>query len=179
MHPFGNLSVVVSNIKIANSKFSDSTSGITIVDSIGEVFNNEFTNNLYNVVFESVYGDLSFYNNKILNARSHAVIGNNIFAKMQDNIFENNKNNLISMHLLNLDKGEETLSKNIYSICTANIASGATLTIESGTIFKSYTNCGLFFINGEIKIGGGVEPVVFTSYYDDGTWWGTLILMEI
>ncbi|HOC96174.1 MAG TPA: C39 family peptidase [bacterium] len=163
-----NMNIVNSNVKIIRSKFYNSMYGFKISQSSGEISENEFTDNHYNVVLYNVDKTLKFYRNKILNAVNIAISGQNILADIKDNVLENNRFNLISMAFLNIDSGEFTLSKGIYNIYEANIGKDAILNVESGTIFKSYTDHGKFKIDGKMMINGTKEdPVIFTSFFDD------------
>lgn len=163
-----NMNIVNSNVKITGSKFFNSIFGFSISQSTGEISNNEFYNNHYNVLIKDVDKNLKFYRNKVYNAINIAISGQNILADIKDNILENNRFNLISMTFLNIDSGEFNLSKGIYNIYEANIGKDAVLNVEPGTIFKSYTDHGRFKIDGRIMINGTIEdPVIFTSFFDD------------
>ena len=163
-----NVNIIDSVVNVRDSKFSKSLYGFRIASSSGEIINNEFSDNHYNVMIYNVNNNLKIYNNKILNGISLAVLGQNILADFKDNIFLNNRSNLITMMALNVESGEVTLSKEIYNIYEAHIDKNATLDILPGTIFKSNHDYGRFYIDGKINVSGtATDPVIFTSFYDD------------
>lgn len=163
-----NMNVVNSVVKIKNSKFLRALYGFKIASSSGEIIENEFGYSHYNFGLYNVDKNLKVYNNRVFNGINMAIFGQNIFADIKENVLENNKFNLISMTLLNIDSGIFTLSKGIYNIYEANIGEGATLNIENGTIFKSYTDHGRFKVDGKIIMNSlPSDPIIFTSFFDD------------
>lgn len=170
---FGQSAVYVQNnsaFYMLNSSVRGSSvyPGVFIKESIGVLDNNIFDENLYGIYLSDVDERLSITNNKISNSRYYPIYGENGLAIIKDNLFLNNKYDIL-FEKINLQKeGEYFIRKGIYDIDEMNVGAGVNLNIESGSVFKLEQDGGVINVYGSIKAIGTVsEPIIFTSINDN------------
>jgi len=143
-----------SNPQIINSSFENNITGIyTVNNSQAKIKNNKFTQN------------------------SYPIFVNNSYSEFSQNQMNQNHWNAIILRTLKIDRdytlGADSVfvnyEENPYSSIV--VEENSILTIKPGTIIKFFYNSSGLVVKGNLKADGSKsEPIVFTSFYDDG--WG-------
>lgn len=167
------LSIYDSNsLVLKNSIFKNNKIGLSVYNSTGDFYNNDFSYNDTNVYLFNVYDDFVFHNNLISYGTRYSIKGTNLLANFYDNNIYQNKINDIYSEDLYIFSGNKALKKGNYIFSGYfNVLDTSILSIEPGTILKFMDGYGVNVNRGGSihSVGGyGMDNIIFTSFYDDG-----------